>query len=140
MAKRTRRSERPEGDYEVGYGKPPVATRFQKGQSGNPKGRPKGAQSFQALFKTILDSKVPIRDENGSRTVTVREALVRNPIKQALKGDSKTFTAIFKLVEPEEHRPDPLSPAGGEELAPDDEALIRAFLARRAMPDDEEDS
>jgi Family of unknown function (DUF5681) len=30
------------GDYEVGYGKPPARSRFSKGQSGNPKGRPKG--------------------------------------------------------------------------------------------------
>jgi uncharacterized protein DUF5681 len=28
-------------DYEVGYGKPPVATRFKKGQCGNPGGKPK---------------------------------------------------------------------------------------------------
>ena len=28
-------------DYEVGYGKPPVATCFRKGVSGNPAGRPK---------------------------------------------------------------------------------------------------
>ncbi len=28
-------------DYEIGYGKPPKHTRFRKGQSGNPQGRPK---------------------------------------------------------------------------------------------------
>jgi hypothetical protein len=33
-------------DYEVGYGRPPIHTRFKPGQSGNPAGRPKGAQNF----------------------------------------------------------------------------------------------
>jgi len=35
---------RPESDYEIGRGKPPMHTRFKPGQSGNPKGRPKGVQ------------------------------------------------------------------------------------------------
>jgi hypothetical protein len=46
-------------DYEVGYGKPPVATRFEHGRSGNPRGRPRGARnSLPALkeeqLKTII--------------------------------------------------------------------------------------
>ena len=39
-----------ERDYEVGYGKPSAHTRFRKGQSGNPKGRGKGAKSFASAF------------------------------------------------------------------------------------------
>ncbi len=34
-------------DYEVGYGKPPKHTRFEKGRSGNPKGRPKGKKNLK---------------------------------------------------------------------------------------------
>lgn len=41
--------------YDVGYGKPPVATRFKQGQSGNPKGRPKGAKNKRsALFEVSM--------------------------------------------------------------------------------------
>ena len=40
------------GDCEVGYGKPPRETRFVKGRSGNPRGRPPGAKSFSARRET----------------------------------------------------------------------------------------
>ena len=53
----------------VGYGKPPKRTRFQKGRSGNPKGRPKGSGMRSAVEK-VLARKVPI-------SVTDPEAHVR---------------------------------------------------------------
>jgi hypothetical protein len=41
----------------VGYGKPPQSTRFQKGVSGNPKGRPKGSLNVASLFlRTLLET------------------------------------------------------------------------------------
>jgi hypothetical protein len=46
-----------EGDYEVGYGKPPRETRFAKGQSGNPRGRPSGAKNFATLLREALTSR-----------------------------------------------------------------------------------
>ena len=43
-------------DYEVGYGKPPLHTRFQKGKSGNPKGRPRGKKNMSTLLSTALNA------------------------------------------------------------------------------------
>lgn len=43
-----------QGNYDVGYGKPPVPTRFQKGKSGNPKGFPKGQQKLKFVLLRFL--------------------------------------------------------------------------------------
>jgi Family of unknown function (DUF5681) len=45
-----------EGDYRVGYGKPPLETRFKQGQSGNPRGRPRGAKTSPPYSTGLLMS------------------------------------------------------------------------------------
>ncbi len=48
-------------DYEVGYCRPPLATRFRPGQSGNPRGRPKGSRNLRAVVKAVAGELVEIR-------------------------------------------------------------------------------
>ena len=50
-------TEEADATYDVGYGKPPVNTRFRKGQSGNPHGRPRGARSASTILNAALKSK-----------------------------------------------------------------------------------
>src|SRR4051812_4337181 len=52
--------------YDVGYGRPPKATRFRKGQSGNPRGRPKGAQGLRSLLEAALAQQITVSE--GGRT------------------------------------------------------------------------
>jgi hypothetical protein len=74
-------------DYEVGYGKPPKHTRFKKGQSGNPKGRPKGAMGFTASLKQEMESKVTVREGGREVKVSKAEAAAKRLVGKALGGD-----------------------------------------------------
>jgi hypothetical protein len=74
----------------VGYGKPPKEHRFQPGESGNPKGRPKGSKNTSTLLRKILDRKIEVRTGATVRKVSVREAILIRFAESALKGDTKS--------------------------------------------------
>lgn len=87
------------GDYEVGYGKPPQATRFRPGQSGNPKGRPKGSTNVFALIEKLLQQRVSVRQDGQVRSLTQLEVMLTTLIRRAMQGDLKAVTAVLKLQE-----------------------------------------
>jgi Family of unknown function (DUF5681) len=72
-----------EGDYEVGYGRPPRHTRFVKGQSGNPRGRPPGAKNLSSLLGEALNETV-IVTENGGRRKGHQAPSDHHPTRQPL--------------------------------------------------------
>ena len=88
----------PKKDYKVGYGRPPEHTRFKKGQSGNPKGRPKGTRNFKTDLAEVLDERVLI-NEGGTRTeVSKQLAIIKRVTEKALNGDTKASQMIAQWV------------------------------------------
>ncbi len=85
-------------DYEVGYGKPPKATQFKKGQSGNPKGRPKGSKSAASIFEKTLYREISIRENGKSRKATQLEAFMMLLTKAALGGDPGAANRLIRLL------------------------------------------
>src|SRR5687768_4160312 len=85
-------------DYEVGYGKPPGSTRFQKGRSGNPKGRPTRRKN-EPPYQSVLGQKVTIREDGQERRVTAAEAFLLHVTKRGLDGDSAAARAALAAIE-----------------------------------------
>lgn len=84
-------------DYEVGYGRPPKETRFKKGQSGNPKGRPKGSLSLDGLLRRELAKPITITENGKRRRVPKGEALVTRVVNTALAGDLKGLQGVLQI-------------------------------------------
>jgi hypothetical protein len=83
--------------YEVGYGKPPAASRFKKGASGNPRGRPKGARGFTASLSRELETKIKVREGNRDRHISKGEAAAKRLIALALGGNLGALTKLAQL-------------------------------------------
>ena len=116
-------------DYDVGYGKPPKKNQFQKGQSGNPKGRPKGATSFGLAVRKQLSEKVQLIQNGKPRKVSKADAVIMRVMKDALEGKPRAQTEILKLAQaylPDDTQSDVLE----QPVAAEDQALIDAFVKR----------
>ena len=86
------------GDYAVGYGKPPEHTRFQKGQSGNPKGRPKGSLNLATALNRALREKVVVTENGRRKTLTKLDVAIKGLVNRAVKGDPKATQQMLSLA------------------------------------------
>lgn len=92
-------------DYEVGYGKPPRHTRFKKGQSGNPNGRPRGTKRLATLLNKALGQTVVVNDHGRQRKITMLEAIFAQLVTKAARGDHRAMQLLllYQLPDMEKH-------------------------------------
>jgi hypothetical protein len=101
-------SRRP-ADYEVGYAKPPVKTRFAPGKSGNPRGRPRGSKSRKKLpalneerLKDIILEEayrtVSVNEAKGAVTIPIAQAVIRSLAVNAVKGNQRAQRLFAELL------------------------------------------
>jgi hypothetical protein len=98
-----------EGDYEVGYGKTPRHSRFVKGQSGNPRGRPPGAKNMKTLLNKVLGEVVVVTENGGRRKLSKREAIVTQLVNRSAKADFKAIQILLGMLRDIERDTDPHS-------------------------------
>lgn len=89
----------PKRGYAVGYGKPPKENQFQKGRSGNPRGRPRRSKSFDSAFLEQASALIAYTDAEGrKRKITKLEAFNLRLWASALKGDRHSMRLVVQLI------------------------------------------
>ena len=82
----------------VGYGNPPRHSRFKKGQSGNPKGRPKGSKNLATLLERVLTEQVLITENGRRRSISKLEASFKQLVNRAASGDLAAMRQLYALL------------------------------------------
>jgi Family of unknown function (DUF5681) len=115
--------QEPAGDRE-----PPRSTRFRPGQSGNPRGRPKGARSLRGLVVSALGERIEAKENGRRRRITKLEAAVKQLVNRAANGDQRATQYVFALLGEDRERAAPVA------VDPEADALVIAQLVRRLSP------
>jgi len=115
-------------DYDVGYGKPPLHTRFQKGRSGNPNGRPRGRKNMATLLSAALDASIIVVENGRRKKITKREAIVTQLVNKSASADLKATQIVLAMLRELDALPDGAAdPAAFTEA---DQEIIRRIQAR----------
>ena len=120
----TKKRARPTSDdNDVGYGKPPRANQFKPGQSGNPKGRPKGAKSEATILHELLQQKIDLNHRGKTRKITILEAILRRIAEDSLKGNTRSAAFLLnRLREMTANEPDET------DLSEDEKTVLETYL------------
>jgi hypothetical protein len=85
----------------VGYGKPPLRTRFRKGQSGNAGGRPRGMTAGRAKALALKEAYRMVNVKAGDRIIALPalQAILRSQVALAAKGNGPAQRAVIEAVQ-----------------------------------------
>jgi hypothetical protein len=109
----------------VGYKRPPKHTRFKPGQSGNPKGRPRGTRNFTTDVKATLKALVKVTRDGIPHRVSTQEAALLRLREKALSGDPR---ALDRLLAYAQTYGDEETTA--EQVSADDERVLEVYRTR----------
>ncbi len=93
-------ADEPKDKHRVGKNHPPLATRFPKGKSGNPGGKPKAppAPDPKAMLSRVLSRPRQYSENGQTRTAAVLEIMYEAAANRATKGDARALREINRLI------------------------------------------
>lgn len=90
--------KRKPGDYEIGYGKPPVLHRWVRGQSGNVAGRPRGHRSVETMIRKAFMAKIVVTENGISQKVPKFEVALKQLANKSASGDRQSTKLAWELM------------------------------------------
>jgi hypothetical protein len=128
VASRTRKSP----EHVVGYGRPPKATQFKKGQSGNPKGRPKGSRPVGAVLQEILGQRIAVTENGRTRRLPALEVMLRRLANDAMRSEPVALKLMLSLFD--RYGESPEAGIRLDEVLAEDKAILANFLKPADRP------
>lgn len=119
----------------VGFCRPPQATRFRKGISGNPKGRPKGSLNVATAFMKALREKVVLNEGGKRKTVTKLEAAVKQLVNKAASGEISALKQLLELARDAETKQSVVSASQTSAFSDIDREVMEGILKRFGASD-----
>lgn len=123
----------------VGYGSPPTQSRFKKGQSGNPHGRPKKTPSFGELLEREGRRLVQLKTANGVTAISKLEGLVRRVYQMGMEGDLAAARLIFQATVSQHANRSEDAPDSAIDVEAFDDDTIHRMLRRLSTPVEDAD-
>src|SRR5690348_6111950 len=93
-----RRKSRSPSDYDVGYCRPPKATQFRPGQSGNPTGYRKRSKTISERLRELMNSKVTVTEHGRTRRVSQLDVMLRRLANDAMRGDQRALKLLIEFL------------------------------------------
>lgn len=117
-------------EYDVGYRRPPKATQFKKGESGNPKGRPKGSRGLEKVVMEELKAKITVNENGQSKRVRKVEAIAKQMVNKAITGDPKAISLVIGVSNRHDDKLAAKDVPILETLPEEDQQVMQSLLAR----------
>jgi hypothetical protein len=121
------RDERTSREEKVGYRRPPIHTRFKPGQSGNPRGRPKGSKSIDQVLRQALQRRVPDPRRGTRHTVPMIEIIVEGLVLGAAKRDPRMLRLLLALID--RYAPSDVPTVEPDEVRATDREILEEYVA-----------
>lgn len=117
-------------DYVIGYRRPPKATQFTAGKSGNPRGRPKGDRTVGAVLQDIIRQKIAVTENGKTRRIPALEVMLRRLANDAMRNDQRALKLLLSLFD--RYAESPETELHLSEVIAEDRAILAQYLQEPA--------
>jgi Family of unknown function (DUF5681) len=124
---------RESSDYEVGYGRPPIAARFAAGNRANPNGHPRGTRSVGSVLQDIMQQKIAVSEHGKTRRIPTLEVILRRLANDAMRSDPAAVKLLISLVD--RYADSTVAAPRLNDLLAEDRAILARYLPDLAPQD-----
>lgn len=119
---------------DVGYRRPPKATQFKKGRSGNPRGRPKGSRDIGNVLLDVIRQKIAVTENGRTRRMPALEVMLRRLTNEAVQNDQAALKLIITLIERYGDLTETTIAPNRNEVLAEDQEILERYLKKLSPP------